>query len=592
MRLALAILAAAIPLALALPASAATPRDGYWSKDGLVEDEFPAIVYFYVRGNGSRIEGLSGYYGSPEPIAGSCGQRLDRERSTPIAPDGTFSFDNGEVRLDGRFTSLTRAEGTFSYTDRCDRVRRGPYPFYVTLTRAETVARYRVELKAWIPHRDVVDPLRPISLSYLDFKALPDEGCTDPPVRHWLNARVSSRYRGDDHVDYPGRARVATWLEFEWDGERIRNLAHGEAYGKTHRDLLYEWDKGLFDRTSRWCNVQTKRQTRSTTGTLRSNRSFELKISSKNPLTPASATPPISSDLVGTFSAGGSLQIAFDTDLFPSHGFTVTRNGRLQLTDVMTDASCLSKGKVTGLTGIETITTGLINKAQEGTVSVSPADRGRQLVAKSKLCELSIDIQQVRGRPSTRGSAARKSTGVARLKRNGRPGRFVSLAAAQRSGLVQVVRTASGLMVLSDPRRPIALRVRGRRLIVEARRLRGGRKKAEAAFGPVSGLLETRLGRRVTARARGKRLRRRQPDRTGPLTRARVRVAGGRARVRFRARDRSGVRYTRVVVGRRPARLRRGVLRVPVHTLRRVRFASVDLLGNTERWRRIRRGRR
>lgn len=583
-----ALIAAMLALAQASAAAAAVPRDGYWSKDGLVEAEFPAIVYFFVRGGGTRIEQLSGYFGTPNVIPGACGSQLKDEPPVPVAPDGSFAYDNGEVQLQGRFATPDRAEGTYSFTDHCDGRRRGPFPFHVLLKDPELEAHYRVELKAWVPHHDIVDPLRPLAIPYLAFRASPERGCTDPPVRHWLDAEVSSRYRGNDHLDYPGSAKAHTWVEFDWDGRRITNLMHGEQYDTTHRALLYEWDKGLFGRTSRWCDVQTTTQTEATTGAQLSDDAFALGISSKNPLTPQALTPPISSDLTGRLLPGGIFLLTYDTDLFPSHGFTVIRNGRVQLTNITTDASCLPKSRVIGRTGVETLAVGLTQKVQEGAVVVGPSDVDRRLVAESKLCKLTIDIHRILGLPRARaGTAAARSVAVAPLRAKRRRGRFLALAAAERAGLVQPVRHGDGLLLLSDPRTPVSVRLRGRALSVEMRRVRGGQVRARAAFGPVSGTLVTRLDSRLSGRANGRRLARRRPDRAPPRTRAFIRIRGARARVRFRARDRSGVRRTYVVIGRRLAQLRRGALMIPVRRLKRVRFASVDVLGNRERWRRL-----
>ncbi len=77
---------------------------------------------------------------------------------------------------------------------------------------------YRVELKAWIPHEHVVDPV--------------------PGV-------TNSQYRGDNHRGYDGSWRVMNWVEFDWDGKKISGFRGGDNYGTSHRD----WKRGPFSGT-------------------------------------------------------------------------------------------------------------------------------------------------------------------------------------------------------------------------------------------------------------------------------------------------------------------------------------------------------
>ncbi len=161
---------------------------------------------------------------------------------------------------------------------------------------------YRVELKAWIPHRRVVDPI---------------PGLTN------------SHYRGDDHAGYAGTWRVLNWVEFDWDGKKIAGFTGGDSYGASHRD----WSRGPLSGT------ETETATGYTGRELRTESYFTMWITSKNPI-PLAPAPAINST-VDVFATCSNITLVYTTDEFPSHGIQVSQDGKPVQTKVVFDASTL-----------------------------------------------------------------------------------------------------------------------------------------------------------------------------------------------------------------------------------------------------------
>jgi len=162
---------------------------------------------------------------------------------------------------------------------------------------------YRVELKAWIPFHWVVDP----------------ESAGIGKYQH-------SEYEGDGHNGYDGSYRVIAWVEFEWDGYKIKGFKSGEEYGLTRRRAL------LLSKTAKaTCCTKVEQL---------DDRTFTIEIDSKNPLTfGQSMTPAIDSFLEWTFSGSELIIVKTTTDAFPSHGVRVLREGKPVRTMIVNDAS-------------------------------------------------------------------------------------------------------------------------------------------------------------------------------------------------------------------------------------------------------------
>ncbi|MEL6867191.1 MAG: DUF4157 domain-containing protein, partial [Bacteroidota bacterium] len=192
---------------------------------------------------------------------------------------------------------------------------------------------FRIELKAWIPHRKVVDPEETVRASnILDLWI----GSIPSPI----DMEFESFYRGDNHNNYVGSYRVLSVAEFDWDGSNISGFSQSGTYGATHRDYSYEvfidnvWpipNVSLYTTTG----TETDTATSATNGSKLSSNSFDLGLASANPLVMTWA-PDIDSDLTGTINTSGSagpvLSLDYMTDGFPSHGIRVSKNGSILTT--------------------------------------------------------------------------------------------------------------------------------------------------------------------------------------------------------------------------------------------------------------------
>jgi hypothetical protein len=188
----------------------------------------------------------------------------------------------------------------------------------------KTSHHYRIELKAWIPHERVVDP---------------------------VPAPGESHYRGDGHAGYDGSHRVLAWVEFDFDGRKVSGFKGGEHYGTSHRDYRYLWGEGTEEETA----------TGFTGHELRGEGYFHIWISSKNPI-PVVPAPAINSEIDGFISCTG-LTIVYTTDLFPSHGVQVVRDREVMRKEVIFDASAVP---VEGDVGAMSIFVGLTSNENTG----------------------------------------------------------------------------------------------------------------------------------------------------------------------------------------------------------------------------------
>ena len=199
---------------------------------------------------------------------------------------------------------------------------------------------YVVEIRAWIPHDRVVDPEEPARVSdWLDT-------LTDNPLNTGLanfNYEFSSHYRGDNHTGYNGSVRVYARVEFDWDGTTISGVNVRSDTGETHRDWTAKYEVNTLFGFGPDINLSSdsgseKDKAPSGASGGGSGNSFHIAFSSANPLV-LTAAPAINSNLTGTINANGALSLDFSTDLFPSHGIQVTRDGQVIHKEVVNDAS-------------------------------------------------------------------------------------------------------------------------------------------------------------------------------------------------------------------------------------------------------------
>ena len=242
---------------------------------------------------------------------------------------------------------------------------------------------YRVDLKAWIPQAEVVDPEQPVTLPYLA-SAVIHSPCYTPGFPESLLlpvTTVSTRFLGDGHAGFDGSYRVQSSVEFDWDGRAIMNIQVPPEthFGTSHLVGTYQ---NLATTTT--CELARDTAT-SSTGSSAAGSSFSVSYSATNPVVRVPA-PAIDGQMSGTVAADGTISLQYQTDLFPSHGLRVSKDGQPQLTDIVNDVSCLSDSEVTGAEGALLIGSGLTFETNSGARTVAPGDLGRTDRTASPLC--------------------------------------------------------------------------------------------------------------------------------------------------------------------------------------------------------------
>lgn len=459
---------------------------------------------------------------------------------------------------------------------------------------------YRVEFKAWIPFDHVVDPYQPNPLLFVDpqFQGLLHTllpGCSPfPPTRTLLPTQVETTFRGDSHFQVPGSFRVHLVAEFDWD-PATRTMSNftlspdATNYGTTHLDYTFSSVVPPFPPVATCSAAGT-----ATTSTLGSKAfggsGFLLRYSSSNPLvSPQFAVPAIDGRLLGNFDAHSDLHLAFSTDGFPSHGVEVTRDGVVQEDAIVNDASCLDPDSVLSLPGIALLTLGLSDQANIGSFVVPQNASGLLGARSSFLCRDSYDMLSVASSSGSGGPVAEAAATSGILVAPASGGKFVPLAQAIKSGLVSGVKRGRITLLLVDQRHPVRIRVTGRGVVVQDAAVKHGHLGGGVRFGPVAGTLAVLAAKTLKVSANGHKLKARKPDHKPPRTTAKVTIEGKFAVVHVHATDASGVARTILVVGNKPVKLKHGSARINRAQLKTVRYYSIDVLGNSERPRRLRR---
>ncbi|MBM9506050.1 PKD domain-containing protein [Actinacidiphila acididurans] len=204
------------------------------------------------------------------------------------------------------------------------------------------VEHYRVEIRAWIPQPRVVDPVHPLDQALVGNTPDSWSACghrSGPMIQ-------SSTFRGDDHRTFDsgsGSFRGRVWAEFDWDGTSITALRKATSpagmYGATHRDFTIRTPHATIHCT----RVATA--TKSATATQETTKRVHLDLHTSNPLVDIipkyGPAPAIDSDLLVTFAKPTELSVSGTTDLFPSHGFRIWRNGKVLYTRTTNQAACV-----------------------------------------------------------------------------------------------------------------------------------------------------------------------------------------------------------------------------------------------------------
>jgi hypothetical protein len=226
-----------------------------------------------------------------------------------------------------------------------------------------------------------------------------------------------------------------------------------------------------------------------------------------------------------------------------------------------------------------------------GRESLIPNEQSVTVTQSGRVCDTQYRIVDVA--PLAPGSGAGASASgaieVASLRGPGK-GHFVSLPLAVKRGLVGAVTSHGRTQLAADVASPVKLRVKGGPFALETTDVNRGKVRHAALYGPARGPLMVTLSSKIAVR-RGKRtLAPHGPDTHPPRTTAKLKRFGNTVVVRFAAHDKTGVQSTIVTIGKRAAKLHHDVLKIPARKLRQVRFFSVDIYGNQEKLRRLRRG--
>ncbi len=303
-----------------------------------------------------------------------------------LLPVGATSTSSTSIPTEA-VTGLTGATSTSStsVSPTSTTTKTAPAPVAGTAALAPAgTTHYRIDMKAWIPQPRVVDPEQPIPVPY-PIAFLSRGACFTPSPFLIPFTMVTNAYRGDDHDGFDGSYRVMTGVEFDWDGSVISNVTKpsGPNYGQTVLRATYR----NFLNTNT-CDLATGIATESVTadaGGSLGPSSFRITYSATDPLVRIPA-PAIDGETTGTVSADGTVDFHFRTDTFPSHGVRVSKNSAPQLSDIVTDASCIPDSLVVGPQGIPILAVGLTTQTSQGDRTVFPNDADRTGARNSPLC--------------------------------------------------------------------------------------------------------------------------------------------------------------------------------------------------------------
>jgi hypothetical protein len=127
------------------------------------------------------------------------------------------------------------------------------------------------------------------------------------------------------------------WIDFDWDGNRVKNVKaapNNGATGVTHRDWALKFPSGK----TKKCTSEDSAPQGGTFWWV--GNTVGVGIHQSNPLIIQS--PPIDAGLTATFPTPDTLQISMDTDLFPNYGYSVSKNGKPLFTHVTNETSCIN----------------------------------------------------------------------------------------------------------------------------------------------------------------------------------------------------------------------------------------------------------
>jgi DNA-binding beta-propeller fold protein YncE len=255
---------------------------------------------------------------------------------------------------------------------------------------AQKEVQYSINLQAWIPQAEVVDPANPFATG-LPYAAadVVEPQCYTPPSILQPIISVTSAYVGDNHEQFDGGHRILTSVEFDWSRNGISNFEQSTSVGTSVREMNYSFLGSPIPLVM--CEI-TRTAIPTVVAEATGPNSFTIQYTVANPLVTLlgdtqSVAPPVTATITGTFSPDGTLSISFTAfTLFPSQGVSVSANGVAEVTDILNDVSCLSNSQVLYWTGFGYLTYGLKTTGTSGSFTVFPSESGINLDSPSALC--------------------------------------------------------------------------------------------------------------------------------------------------------------------------------------------------------------
>lgn len=254
----------------------------------------------------------------------------------------------------------------------------GRYVLRLTATDGELAAHddlavtvtehYRIEVRAWIPHPRVVDPVHPVPEPHPHVNSVDSmHACGIVPGPLWQ----SSTFRGDNHRGFDGGYRGREWVEFTWDGTTISAVKTTrdpvQLYGVSHRDFVIDPIPGAAKKCT-----EAKRPTEAAAVTRDGTAGLHLDLHTSNPLVDwfpkLGHAPAIDSDLWISFPSRTRITFTAKTDEFPDHGFRAWRNGKPFYTRAVNQAACVN---ALGIAGAWNLFHRLVSQTNTGTWTTS-----------------------------------------------------------------------------------------------------------------------------------------------------------------------------------------------------------------------------
>jgi hypothetical protein len=234
---------------------------------------------------------------------------------------------------------------------------------YATADVPQLPERYKLELKAWIPQPELVDPVHPFPL--------PLNGSTPDSCLRVTNRPgwQESDFAGDDHTGFDGGARADASLQFEWDGSRMSAPDPSRAPAFSHRHWLWRFDPVALGHQKR-CS-QGRRVTDHGIAVLNGDNKAVVTANAGDALfdlpgTGSNLAPPLQAELTGSFTSPTSLRLSVYATYFPSFAVRVYKNDQLIYENVLQDGSCVPGGPSNGVGAAAVLTALLATGANHG----------------------------------------------------------------------------------------------------------------------------------------------------------------------------------------------------------------------------------